>query len=84
MGKSHKTEERTFDTTKGRIKVIYTIAEYRDPRSGRDEVYRQEVVHTSIEADGDWLTEAMAAELLTWMQHCRGAPPAWVEAPTQK
>lgn len=79
MSKETETTEVTYDTPKGKLKIISTFVIRREPYTGLRQISHKALESTTIEADGDWLTAEMAEEMEAWLSERKGLPPAWLD-----
>jgi hypothetical protein len=71
-----------FETIHGTLRVIKTIAVFRESMTGRREIVRKERRTIAFVPDGPWLTDAMIAELDAWTStNFCGSAPAWIVQP---
>lgn len=79
MSKETETTELTYNTPRGKLKIISTFVIRREPYTGLHQVCNRKLESTKIEADGGWLTAEMAEELAAWLSERKGTQPAWLD-----
>jgi len=73
-----ETTQHTYQLPLGKLHVTKIFAVYREHYSGKNQVFQKKLEQVKLQADGDWLTDDMAADLAAWMLEGKH-PPKWLE-----
>lgn len=68
---------RDAEVASGKFRVIETLAILRENHSGERQIQAKRLEFVRVEAEGEWLTESMAAELVSYLL-TGGAAPGWI------